>query len=292
LIVDCHAHIAVPLTGFRLPLRHGHVLFEGREVPWLTPAFDPTCSPPETLLAHMDQAGVERTWLLQSPAYGNQNALVLDAIRRWPDRFSGFALLGPVDQPDGPDQVERLIQAGMAGLKVMVMSTRRAYGLGFRFDGEREWKVWERLDQLRSLLVIDAMDAPPDDTVAMRRVIEEFSHLRMVQCHLGGPTQPGWEERAMLIRHPRVYGDISALPTHFWGPDEEYPFPKAQDNLRWAVETFGADKLMWGTDYPPPLRQATYRQLLEYIPRHCAFLTDTQKEALLGGTAESLLNSA
>ena len=50
--------------------------------------------------------------------YGDQNQPVLDAVRRWPDRFVGFAYLGAFDQPDTPDLLERLIDMGMTGLKV------------------------------------------------------------------------------------------------------------------------------------------------------------------------------
>ncbi len=70
---------------------------------------------------------------------------------------------------------------------------------------------------------------------------------------------------------------------------EEYPYPRAQELVRWAVDTFGADRIMWGTDYPPVLRTATYVQLLDWVRKHCSFLTAEQRAAILGGTAERFL---
>ena len=46
---------------------------------------------------------------------------------------------------------------------------------------------------------------------------------------------------------------------------------------------------MWGTDYPPMLTLATYRQWLDLIRRHCPALTDEQRAAITGGNAERFL---
>lgn len=283
MIVDCHAHVANQLTGFWRPLRHGRIADRGRVRQIFPPSFDPPASPPEVLLGYMDQAGVDRTFLVQHHLYGDQNATVLDAVRRWPDRFVGFAYLGALDQPDAPDQIERLIEAGMAGLKVEVASTRRLRE-SFRFDGEREWRVWERLNALRRPLVLDVNDAIAEDVPAVRRLIEELEHVHTLICHLGGRHREGWEERALLGKHPRAWVDLAALPLAF-GPDEEYPYPRAQKLVRWAVDTFGAGKVVWGTDYPVLLNAGTYRQLLDFVRRHCEFLSPEQKEEVLGGAA-------
>lgn len=289
MIVDCHTHIARQLTGFWEPLRYGKVLDRGEVRQILPPSFDPPASPPEVLLGHMDQAGVDRAFLVQHHLYGDQNATVLDALKRWPDRFVGFAYLGAFDRPDAPDQLERLIAAGMTGLKVEIASTRRLRS-DFRFDGERERRVWERLNQLRRPLVLDLNDSPLEDVVAIRRLMEEFTHIQVVICHVGGARGEIWQERALLAKHPRGWVDLAALPL-FLDADGEYPYPRAQELVRWTVETFGADRVMWGTDYPPLLNCGTYRQLLDWVRRHCHFLTDVQRNQILGGTAERFLQT-
>ncbi|MBI2940072.1 MAG: amidohydrolase [Chloroflexi bacterium] len=287
MIVDCHVHLARQLTGFWQPLRFGKVQDRGQVCQVFPPSFDPPTSPPEVLLGYMDQAGVDRAFILQHHLYGDQNALAIDAVRRWPDRFVGFAYLGAVDQPDAPDRLERLIEAGLTGLKIEVATTRRLRP-DFRFDGEREWRVWERLDQLGRPLILDLITATPDDLPALRRLIEELPRVRLVICHVGGPQEESWQERALLAQHPQVWIDLASLPAMV-GTEPEYPYPRAQEVIRWAVETFGADRVMWGTDYPPALNSGTYRQLLDYVRRHCAFLTADQRQMVLGGAAERFL---
>ncbi len=287
MIIDCHAHIARTLTGFWQPLRYGKVQDQDRIRQIFPPSFDPPASPPEVLLGYMDQAGVDRTCLVQHHLYGDQNATVIDALKRWPDRFVGWAYLGPLDQQDAPDQLERLIEAGMLGLKVEVASTRRLR-VDFRFDGEREWRVWERLNQLKRPIAVDINTATPVDVVALDKLIHEFNHVWMLDCHVGGPPREGWQERAFLARHPRVWVDLAALPS-MMDSDGEYPYPKAQEMARWAIENFGVEKVMWGTDYPPLLNHGTYRQLLDWVRRHCDFLTVEQKSQVLGGNAERFI---
>lgn len=290
MIIDCHVHIANRMTGLVQPLRYGKVRDGNRIRQFLPPAFDPTASPAEVLLGYMDQAGVDHAVIVNHHLYGDQNAATLEAVKRWPDRFSGFADLGDMDQPEVPDQLERLLGEGLAGLKIEVGITRRLRA-DFRFDGERERRVFERLNQLRSRLILDLNNATPEDIPALRRLIEDCPNVRLVVCHLGGAPRPGWEERALLATHPRVWVDLASLQAPF-GPDHEYPYPEAQKLVQWAVQHLSADKMMWGTDYPGNLNYGTYRQLLDWVRRHCAFLTAEQKQMILGGAAQKFLAEA
>jgi hypothetical protein len=290
MIIDCHVHVARVFTGFWKPRRYGIVDDDGHIRQQLPPSFDPTASPPEILLGYMDQAGVDRAVMVQHHLYGDQNAVVLDTLKRWPDRFYGFAYLGSLDQPDAPDQLERLLGAGMSGLKIEVGVTRRMRA-DFRLDGEREGAVFDRLNQLQRPLIIDLNAATDADTVALQRLIQVFPHIRIIICHLGGVMRAGWQERALLAKNPQVYVDLASI----WftpGGEQEYPFPQSQEYVRWAAENLGADKMMWGTDYPGLLNWATYTQLADFVRRHCAFLSAEQKALIMGGTVLRFLGAA
>ena len=287
-IVDAHAHVARELTGFRQPLRYGRTReSDGTESQFFPPSFEPVASPPEVLLAHMDHAGVDRAFLVQHHLYGDQNELVLECIRTWPDRFSGFAYLGGMGQSDAPDQVERLIEAGMLGLKVELPTTRRLRP-EFRWDGEAEARIWARLERLGRPLWVDVIGCDEADAAALERAIDAHPRLRVMMCHVGGAPQGIWQRSALLAKKANGWVDLAALPL-LVGPDEEYPFPRAQEIVRWAVETFGAERVLWGTDYPPTLNRATYRQWLDWVRRHCPFLTEEQRAEVLGGAAERVL---
>ena len=283
MIIDSHVHVAREMTGFWRPLRYGAVEDAGQERAFMPPSFDPTASPPEVLLAYMDCVGVDRAFMVQHHMYGDQNETVLEAVTRWPDRFVGFAYLGALDQADAADQLERLTEAGMAGLKVELQSTLRLRA-DFRFDGEREWRVWERLNQLGRPLIIDINGASPQVVSAVRQVIDRCGNINVAICHVGGAPSQGWEERASLARHPRVWLDLASIQTPF-GQEHEYPYPQSQELIGWAVKTAGVGKLMWGTDYPGALSSSTYRQLIDVVRRLCSFLSAAEKDEILAGSA-------
>jgi predicted TIM-barrel fold metal-dependent hydrolase len=305
MIIDCHVHIAPQLTGFWQPLAYGRVRDQGRDVQAMPPAFHPPASPVEAVLGYMAQGGVQRAFLVQHHLYGNQNAAELDAVRRWPGRFYAFAYLGglgaraqgpasdphdPAGWPSAPDALAQLIAAGMTGLKVELPTTRRLRP-EFRFDGPDEWAIWARLNELGRPLILDINGCSAEDVAAVSRLIEAFPRLNVAICHLGEAPRPGWQSRALLGRHPRVWIDLASVQSAF-GPDHEYPFPKTQEMIRWALDEIGDQRLMWGTDYPGALNWATYRQLVDVVRRHCPFLSDTQRADILGGAAERFVGGA
>jgi predicted TIM-barrel fold metal-dependent hydrolase len=74
-----------------------------------------------------------------------------------------------------------------------------------------------------------------------------------------------------------------------WGGVWDYPYPEAQSLIRELRDKFGADKLIWGSDMPNVERFCTYRQCVDYIRRHCPFLSATEKDKILGRNAAALV---
>ena len=69
----------------------------------------------------------------------------------------------------------------------------------------------------------------------------------------------------------------------------DYPFPKGQEQLRQLRDQVGAHKLLWGTDSPfGTSTWCTYRQALDFIRLHCGFLSQEEKDLILGGNAATL----
>ncbi|MCA9910357.1 MAG: amidohydrolase family protein, partial [Anaerolineae bacterium] len=100
MIVDAHAHIFHELHGLTgqgatRSLTYGRALLGEQVIQMTPPMMEQTAFPPEALLANMDWAGVDMTVLLQGSYYGEANATVAEAVRRWPDRFVGAAWIDP-----------------------------------------------------------------------------------------------------------------------------------------------------------------------------------------------------
>jgi predicted TIM-barrel fold metal-dependent hydrolase len=74
-----------------------------------------------------------------------------------------------------------------------------------------------------------------------------------------------------------------------WGGVWEYPYPEAQALISQMRGLFGASKLVWGSDMPNVERFCTYRQCVDYVRKHCSFLSASEKDAVMGGNAAQLL---
>ena len=148
--------------------------------------------------------------------------------------------------------------------------------------------MWKYAEE-NSLTV--AIDAGPIEnkgyTVDVyQALIESFPRLRFVFCHLGLPF-PGmheqaekyaqWKTMCALARFDTVWFECSALSTFYI--EEAYPFPSAQAVVREFMDQYGKEKVIWATDIPGTLNDATYRQLIDTYEKSPLF-TDEEKDAM------------
>jgi predicted TIM-barrel fold metal-dependent hydrolase len=78
----------------------------------------------------------------------------------------------------------------------------------------------------------------------------------------------------------------------YYVSDDPYPFTSGVAWLRELADTFGAERLLWGSDHPVSARRGySYDQMLETV-RRTAALADVERSAVLGGTAARLLGMA
>ena len=122
-------------------------------------------------------------------------------------------------------------------------------------------------------------------------VVGSFPDLRIAIEHLAGEGQnsePPHEEfqRAMeLAQHPTLFhklpgfGEFCSLPC---------PFTRIPDLPRMALEAFGPERMMWGSDFPPVSSREGYDSSLRFPLDYFADLSEGEREWIFGGTALSL----
>ena len=60
--------------------------------------------------------------------------------------------------------------------------------------------------------------------------------------------------------------------------------------IEMALEVFGVERMMWGSDYPPVSNREGYGNALDGIKTHPAFKTDEEREWIMGRTAIETFN--
>lgn len=185
---------------------------------------------------------------------------------------------------------------GELGFRAVKLELSEAAGLSgvhpdLRLDDPDVAWLWEAMERHDFLLTLDlgAIDSISYQTDAIRNIIDQHPHLRVVIAHLCQPNPAAeqdevlwkaWKEQITLAQHPHVWLDTAALPAYL--VEEGYPFPSARRYIQIAVDLVGADKIMWGTDVPGLLTVATYRQLVDLGWAHTDFLSSEDQEKIMG----------
>jgi L-fuconolactonase len=120
--------------------------------------------------------------------------------------------------------------------------------------------------------------------------VRRFPRQRFVLDHLAKPRIRGnilhpWEEEIReLAAFPNVYCKLSGLVTeaHWreWKPEQLTPY------LDVALECFGADRLMIGSDWPVCTVAASYLRTMETVERYIDSCPAEVREKVLGGNAQ------
>jgi L-galactono-1,5-lactonase len=282
-IVDAHMHIwsrAPEWRGISTPEKaYGKVVIEGREFPMLPPSFVDSTSPPDVALAYMDRYGVEKGVLVQEVIEGFMNEVVADAVATEPDRFVGEALMDP-RREESVAELRQYLDDGLLGGMKLPVGSLRMLSPSFDIDSAICEKWLDLCAQHDAFVTIHPLK-PDQFADKMHRAAERFSDVRFVIAHMGMPAQRNWPRVLELCRLPNVFMELSAVPYTF---RESYPCPQSQFALQLAVREVGAEKLVWGSDYPRTLTELTYLQMIDWVRNH-AGLGDDEKEKILGRNA-------
>ncbi len=292
-IIDMHMHL-FPRFGGVAQARHYGRYFDtlvGEEMQGLPPSFVNSDSAPEVALAYMDWCGVQQGVLLQGSLHGPQNSFYVDVLRRWPDRFVAMAMVDPTEGEHAARELRHWTDAGCLGMKIemdMLHKVRPEY----EFMGPSEMKVWEVVAEknLPVVLHLTQDERSIKECEGVLELLRRWPELNFVICHIGVPPFEGWQQRAMLAQHPNIYLDIAAYYWYYLADyGETYPVQGGMAALQWAAEHVGADKLLWGSDYPQAMMLLTYKQMIDLVRVEAKFLTAAQRAQILGGNAQQLL---
>lgn len=219
----------------------------------------------ERLIGNMDYACVNACVCTQEYMDGNQDEYLLSVKKKYPNRFKICSLY---EEKDG------WRTEGFDGIKIC------ASRLADR-DLKKLLPVFKDAEQKGMFISIDMADGA-EQTQDLQYLADNCPDLRIAIGHFGMVTTDGWQSQIALAKNKNVYIESGGLTWLF--NYEYYPFPSAIEAVREAISICGADKLMWGSDYPRTMTEITYKMAVRFI-RETTRLTDEEKKAFLGENA-------
>ena len=270
VIVDCHAHIyGTPEEEKRYPT-----------------VAEPLRPPRGTgtvahLRKNMKQNGVDYVTAVQTSTYYRfDNRFTVDAARRHRDFMVGICTLDP-DEPQNPWVMEYLVE------KSNVRGMRSIPGKDGRMDSAGVRRLWETAQRLG--IVINSLTSR-----TLKPQVAEMAaahpKLRVVIDHClnlvaGDELDATLADMLDLARLPNVHAKLTFIPT---GTRLGYPGKDLHAACHEVIKAFGADRCVWGSDFPCELwlreQDISYAQHLR-IFTHELGLDEATKRAVLGGTA-------
>ena len=288
-IIDAHSHLWLrqdtswdgkPIRS----LKNGRSIFLGEEVQMMPPFILDSQNTAEVFLSNMDYAQVGAAVVVQEFIDGLQNDYLQTVQQQYPDRF---LCCGMADyrQPDFYRQAEQLIlERGFRGIAI---PGHRLLGKSLTSDDMmRMFHLMEQKDVVLSITLEDGNRQVGE----LNEVISECPQLRIAIGHMGmaNPPQtpcwenPDWRRQIALAQNEQVRVEMGGIT---WLYNAEfYPFPSAIRAIREAIDIAGADKLMWGSDYPRTITAITYRMSYDFILKS-SDLSDSDKRLILGENA-------
>lgn len=235
----------------------------------------------EETIASMDEDGVDASvvfgfpWRNLDTARKNNDA-VADAVARYPQRLVGFCCLDPTI-PGAEKEVARCLDAGLSGVGELAF-----YESGISAEALDRLSPIMDLCRERNVPVMIHTNEPvghlypgktPNTLAEIYRLVKRFSQNRIILAHWG----------AGLFFYMLLKKEVSEALAGVWVDTAASPFLYHPEIYPLALKILGAEKILFGTDFPL-LRPSRYFREIEE-----AGVSDADRRKILGKNARDLL---
>lgn len=265
LIVDSQIHMWPPNTPER---------------PWV-PGAAPQLPEPftiERVVPMLDEAGVDRVVIVPPTLEGERIDYAQQAVKRHPGRFGIMARIAV----NRPDRAERLAtwreQPGVLGVRLNFGRDEAPW----LTDGTADW-LWPAAEKAG----VPIMFLTNGQTSVFAGIAERHPKLTLIIDHMGvsslgvkaGKVADFISQSAALARYPNVSVKLSASPLM---SREPYPFRDMTPHIHRLFDAFGPQRSHWGTDVTNSFAKATYRQRVTHFTEELSFLSEADKDWIMG----------
>jgi len=265
---------------------------------------------PELLVAEMDNAGVDKAFLISYDAediqfpeetkgytledYAGGRKYSLRGLRQFPDRFWWFNTVKDPNRYDAAALVAKDFAEGAVGIKLFPCYIQ------CHLNDPGLIKVFETVRKHKGHALV-SFQSWRDGKIPFATYMEETAEMlarfpevnfALMQAGCVDPLKPEIEPVLDLVRRfPNCYLSTGYCG-ELWDDGTEYPYANWQGRIKTLVQGVGADRVMWGTDWPWFEHFFKYQQSVNSVRKHAHYMSETDKAFFLGNTAARFMGVA
>ena len=196
--------------------------------------------PIEVVREMMAAGGVDRAVLVQHLGEFD-NSYIEGVIRADPAHLIGIAMVDENEPAAANAELERLAASdAFVGVRIPGWTLKAAPGLV------------RRVSELGLIVMLYCREGTAEYLPELRALLDARPDCRMMLTHLANPVkpeEPGFAKHDAvfeLAKHPGVQFQLSGMHMR-----TEYPYAPLFPLIEQAVDAFGVDRIVWGSNYPP-----------------------------------------
>ncbi|KAJ4891704.1 hypothetical protein Rs2_31452 [Raphanus sativus] len=277
-VIDSHLHIwASPQEAATYPY------FPGQE-PTLT-------GDVEFLLKNMEDARVDGALIVQPINHKFDHSLVTSVLRKYPSKFVGCCLANPAEDGCGIKQLESLV---LESNYKAVRFNPYLWPSGQKMTNAVGKAMFSKAGELGVPVGFMCMKGLHLHLAEIEELCTEFPKTTVLLDHAGfckvpenGEAKDTYTQLMELSRFPQVYVKFSAL---FRISRTGFPYQDLTPLLSQVVSNFGANRVMWGSDFPFVVLECGYKEAKEAVTiiAKQASLSSSDMDWILGKTVMQL----
>jgi len=241
----------------------------------------------ERLIPMMDEAGVDRAVIVPPSWPGDRNDYAIEAVKRYPNRFRIMGRI-PLENPKSAELLPKWQeQPGMVGVR---LTFNNAQTIPWLSDGTADW-FWPAAEKAG----LPVMCFTPGISAKLAPIAEKHPRLALILDHMGvsaallneNKLDDALAQTVALAKYPNVSVKLSASPGI---SREPYPFRDVAGHIKRVFDAYGPQRSYWGTDLTNSYAKASYRQRFSQFTEELSFLSDSDKDWVMGRAIVQRLN--
>ncbi|KAL3511473.1 hypothetical protein ACH5RR_030874 [Cinchona calisaya] len=245
----------------------------------------------EFLLQCMKEAGVDGALIVQPINHKFDHSYVTSVLKKYPSKFVGCCLANPTEDGKGVEEFENLIlKDGYCAVRF----NPYLWPSGQKMTNDIGKAIFSKAGELGVPVGFMCMKGLNLHISEIKELCTEFPKTTVLLDHLAFCKPPINDEDSKLFsellklsRFPQVYVKFSAL---FRVSRNPYPYDDLSQALSQVVSSFGANRVMWGSDFPYVVAECGYKEakeaafrLAQQVP-----LSSSELEWIMGNTIQQM----